>query len=117
MMKKLNLKMSIVFLTICLSGCMASSLESQNPIYNGHSNKSVDAINRCIAPKWVELRPSTTSIPTETGYKVIASDDLLGALAIAKIDSSSSGGSDVKVYAVARGFKDPWATPARECMK
>ncbi len=115
-MKKLNSKASIIFLAFSLSGCMASSLESQAPIYSGHSNKSVDATNRCLAPKWVELRSSATSIPTESGYKLIASDDIFGALSIAKIDTNPAGGSDVTVYAVARGFNDHWATAARSCI-
>lgn len=109
-------KIFVALTCFSLAGCMASSLESQSPIFSGHSEKSADALNRCIAPKWIELRSSSTSIPTETGYKIIASDDIFGALSIVKVDESATGGSDVKVYAVARGINDHWATAARACM-
>ncbi len=111
-MKKILLALAIVG----LSGCMASSLESQKPIYEGHSQKDADALNRCLAPKWVELRPSSSSIPTETGYKITASDDIFGALAIANVDKDNSGGSNVSVYAVAKGWNDHWGNAARSCM-
>lgn len=109
-------KLLIAFCVLVISGCMASSLESQNPIYTGHSNKDIDVLNRCLAPKWVELKPSSSSIPTETGYKITASDDMFGALAIAKIDKDTSGGSIVSVYAVAKGWNDHWSTAAKSCM-
>ncbi|WP_312581160.1 hypothetical protein [Atlantibacter hermannii] len=99
-----------------LSGCMASSLESQRPIFAAHSSKDVDTLNRCLAPKWVELRSSSTSIPTVGGYKIIASDDIFGALSIVHIDKAAQGGSDVKVYAVAKGWNDHWGSAARSCI-
>lgn len=99
-----------------LSGCMASSLENQKPVYEGRTSKSIDEVNRCLSPKWVELKPSSSSIPTAEGYKIIASDDIFGALAIAKIGKNSSGGSDVSVYAVAKGWNDHWGSAARSCM-
>ncbi|WP_284973961.1 hypothetical protein [Atlantibacter hermannii] len=106
----------LITTVIALSGCMASSLESQRPIFSAHSNKDVDTLNRCLAPKWVELRSSSTSIPTERGYKIIASDDIFGALSIAHIEKAVQGGSDVKVYAVAKGWNDHWGTAARSCI-
>ncbi|HDR2402466.1 hypothetical protein [Enterobacter sp. KB-280D8] len=111
-MKKFILALGI----ISAAGCSVSSLESQKPIFSGHSQKSVDQLNRCIAPKWVELRSSSTSIPTETGYKITASDDIFGALSVVNIDSSSSGGSDVKVYAVAKGWNDHWGKAVHSCL-
>ena len=109
-------KIIVLFSALALAGCMADSLETQIPIYEGHSTKSTDQLNRCITPKWQELKPTTNSAPTETGYRVLSSEDLFGALAIARIDTSNNGGSDVKVYAVARGFNDHWATAVRSCM-
>lgn len=99
-----------------LAGCSVNSLESQTPIFFEHSNKSTDEVNRCLAPKWLELRSSSSSIPTESGYKITASDDIFGALSVVTIDKSASGGSDVKVYAVAKGWNDHWAKAARSCI-
>lgn len=109
-------KLILTFFIIGLSGCSVSSLENQKPIFSEHTTKSVDQVNRCLAPKWVELRSSSSSVPTEAGYKITASDDIFGALSVANIDKSKSGGSDVKVYAVAKGLNDHWATAARSCL-
>lgn len=109
-------KLLIAVLAIGLAGCMASSLESQKPIYAGHSKKDVDTLNRCLSPKWVELRPSSSSIPTETGFKITASDDIFGALAIAKIERNPSGGSDLTVFAVSKGWNDHWGAAAKSCI-
>lgn len=111
-MKKIILSI-FIFLQM---GCSVSSLEEQKPILSEHSTKTVDEVNRCIAPKWVELRYSSSSIPTESGYKITASDDIFGALSVVNIDKSEAGGSDVKVYAVAKGWNDHWATAARSCL-
>lgn len=109
-------KIILILSAIALSGCMADSLEKQAPIYQGHSAKNVDQLNRCITPKWQDLKPSTNSAPTENGYRVLSSEDIFGALAIARIEPSINGGADVKVYAVARGFNDHWASAVRSCM-
>lgn len=109
-------KLILTFFIIGLAGCSVSSLENQKPIFSEHTTKSVDQVNRCLAPKWVELRSSSSSVPTETGYKITASDDIFGALSVVNIDKSENGGSDVKVYAVAKGLNDHWATAARSCL-
>ena len=109
-------KAVLFFSAFLLSGCMVSSLESQKPIYSGHSTKSADEINKCLAPKWIELRPSSSSIPTEFGYKIISSDDLLGTVSVVKIETNKSGGSDVNVYAISKGWNDPWGSAARSCI-
>lgn len=101
---------------IILTGCMAGSLEAQKPIYSGHSNKNIDELNRCIAPKQLELNSSSTRILITNGYKVVASKGLLGILSIAKIESNLKGGSDVNVHAVARGGNEHWEMAARSCM-
>ncbi|EMC7879036.1 hypothetical protein VLI38_004750 [Enterobacter roggenkampii] len=111
-MKKIILSI-FIFLQM---GCSVSSLEEQKPILSEHSTKTVDEVNRCLAPKWVELRYSSSSIPTESGYKITASDDIFGALSVVNIDKSEAGGSDVKVFAVAKGWNDHWATAARSCL-
>lgn len=111
-MKKIILSI-FIFLQM---GCSVSSLEEQKPILSEHSTKTVDEVNRCLAPKWVELRYSSSSIPTESGYKITASDDIFGALSVVNIDKSEAGGSDVKVYAVAKGWNDHWTTAARSCL-
>lgn len=111
------MKRTILFISLLgLAGCSVNSLESQKPILSEHTTKNVDQVNRCLAPKWVELRSSSSSIPTESGYKITASDDIFGALSVANIDKSADGGSDVKVYAVAKGWNDHWATAARTCL-
>ena len=104
----------VIFLS--LVGCSVTSLEKKEPILSAHSKKSADEVNRCLAPKWVELRSSSSSIPTESGYKITASDDIFGALSIVNIDKAEKGGSDVKVFAVAKGWNDHWATAARSCL-
>lgn len=111
-MKKMLLSMFIFM----LMGCSVSSLEEQKPILSEHSTKTVDEVNRCLSPKWVELRSSSSSIPTESGYKITASDDIFGALSVVNIDKSEEGGSEIKVYAVAKGLNDHWATAARSCL-
>lgn len=109
-------KMMLQIFIFLLMGCSVSSLEEQKPILSEHSTKTVDEVNRCLAPKWVELRSSSSSITTESGYKITASDDIFGALSVVNIDKSEAGGSDVKVYAVAKGWSDHWATAARSCL-
>lgn len=109
-------KTALILSVLLLSGCMVSSLESQEPIYSGHSKKSVNEINKCLAPKWVELRPSSSIIPTESGYKIIASDDLLGTVSIAKIEADENDSSNVIVYAISKGWNDPWGNAARSCI-
>lgn len=114
--RSMKMKKLFLVLVIGLAGCSVNSLESQKPILSEHTSKSADQVNRCLAPKWVELRSSSSSIPTESGYKITASDDIFGALSVVNIDESEAGGSDVKVYAVAKGWNDHWATAARSCL-
>lgn len=110
------MKKILLVLAVGLAGCSVNSLESQKPIFSQYTSKSPDQVNRCLAPKWLELRSSSSSIPTESGYKITASDDIFGALSIVNIDKAEKGGSDVKVFAVARGWNDHWATAARSCL-
>lgn len=111
-MKKLLLVLAIVG----LYGCSTTGLEKDEPIYVGHSKKLPDEINKCLAPKWVALKASSTSIPTEDGYQISSSDDWFGAVSLAKIEKSTDGGSNVKVFVLSKGWNDPWGSSARSCM-
>lgn len=99
-----------------LSGCMTSNLAAQEPIYAGHSKKSPQKYTQCLGPKWQELHPSTKMVETETGYQLLASNDLFGAVALAKIDADGVGGTNIKLYAVSRGINDPWGKAGRSCL-
>lgn len=109
-------KILLVLVIVGLYGCSTTGLEKDDPIYVGHSKKSPDEINKCLAPKWVALKASSTSVPTEAGYQVSSSDDWFGAVSLAKIDKSTDGGSDVKVFVLSKGWNDPWGSAARACM-
>lgn len=106
----------IALLAVSLSGCSASSLQKDEPIYDGHSSKDAKQLDKCLAPKWQELHPQATSIETETGYRISAADDLFGTLSMANINDNPSGGADVKVYAVSKGIGDPWGKATRSCL-
>ncbi|EMM5415358.1 hypothetical protein RVW32_000812 [Citrobacter amalonaticus] len=109
-------KLAFTLFIFLLSGCSTTGLEQDDPIYSGHSTKSPDELNKCIAPKWVALKASSTSIPTDNGYQISSSDDWFGAVSLVKIEKSASGGSTVKVYALSKGWNDPWGNAARSCM-
>lgn len=109
-------RLSIVFSLLILSGCSTTGLEEGQPIYTGHSSKTPEEMNKCLAPKWVALKPSSTSVPTETGYQISSSDDWMGAVSHVKIDKAQNGGSDLKVYALSKGWNDPWGKAARSCI-
>lgn len=106
----------LIILFFGLSACSTKSLESDPPIYVGHSLKSPDEINKCLAPKWVALKASSTSVPTEKGYQISSSDEWVGAVSLVKIDKAYDGGSDIQVYALSKGLNDPWGNAARSCM-
>lgn len=112
-MKKLLISLCLVG----LAGCSTTGLESGEPIFAGHSLKSPDEINKCLAPKWVVLKASSTSIPTENGYQISSSDDWFGAVSLVKIEKATGGGSNVKVYALSKGWNDPWGNAARTCIQ
>lgn len=109
-------RLFITALAFVLAGCSTTGLESGKPIFTGHSLKSPEQINKCLAPKWVALRSSSTSIPTDIGYQISSSDDWFGALSLVTIKNSATNGSDVKVYAAAKGWNDPWGEATRSCM-
>ncbi|MGY2258107.1 hypothetical protein [Pseudomonas sp. SDO55104_S430] len=101
---------------IALAGCTTSGLEKDQPAYADHSNKTPQQFSRCLAPKWQDLNPSTTSVETETGYKIAASSTYTGVIALAVVEKSDTGTS-VRVFlpmdwsATAR-----WKDAAKSCM-
>lgn len=108
-------KLLISFALVGLAGCSTTGLEERQPIYIGHSSKSPETMNKCLAPKWVALKTTSTSVPTDTGYQISSSDEWMGAVSLVKIDKTEDGGSDLKVYALSKGWNDPWGKAARSC--
>lgn len=109
-------KIVLGIIAVGLVGCSSSSLQKQDPIFIGHSEKTPSQINKCLAPKWQDLHPQATSIETEYGYKISASDDLFGVLSMALLNKDSNNGTDIKVYAASKGIGDPWGSAARACL-
>ncbi|WP_262240932.1 lipoprotein [Serratia liquefaciens] len=100
--------------TAILSGCTTGQLENQKPIFNGHSKKTPQQYSKCLAPKWQAINSTASAIETETGYQIVTQG--LGALSLVKIDLDVAGGSNVKVYAVSRGFNNLWERDAQMCL-
>jgi hypothetical protein len=95
---------------MALVGCTTSRLQQDTPAYSGVSSKPPQTLARCLSPKWQEFNSSTSSIETETGYKIAASAMYTGTVALAVIDQSSTG-STVRVFlpmdwAGTQGWKD-----------
>ncbi|WP_237159084.1 hypothetical protein [Serratia marcescens] len=106
----------IVIASFILSGCMTEQLAKQEPIFSGESNKTPKKYTQCLAPKWQNLNPTTKMIETETGYQLSADNSLVGAVSLAKVNESSNGGSQIRIYAQSRGIGDPWGTAAKSCL-
>lgn len=99
-----------------LAGCTTSGLEEDQPAYAGQSEKTPQQFARCLGPKWQAYNSSTSSIETETGYRIAASADLTGVVALAVIDKTSAG-SSVRVFlpmdwSATSGWKDA----AKDCI-
>lgn len=93
-----------------LVGCSTSGMQQGTPSFSAQSKKTPQQYSRCLGPKWQEFNPSTSSIETESGYKISASTAFTGVVALAVVDKSSSG-SLVKVFlpmdwAGTAGWKD-----------
>ncbi len=80
-----------------LTGCSTSGLQQGAPSFSAQSQKTPQQYARCLGPRWQELNPSTSSIETESGYKLSVSTAFSGVVALAVVDKSSSG-SLVKVF-------------------
>ncbi|XSS65414.1 hypothetical protein ACP9OK_10755 [Pseudomonas sp. B11] len=95
---------------VMLAGCSTSGIQQGAPSFSSQSKKTPQQYLRCLGPKWQEINPSTSSIETETGYKISASTAFTGVVALAVIDQSQ-GGSLIKVFlpmdwAGTSGWKD-----------
>ena len=95
---------------VALAGCSTSGMQQGAPSFSAQSQKTPQQYARCLGPKWQEFNPSTSSIETESGYKLSASTAFSGVVALAVVDKSSSG-SLVKVFlpmdwAGTAGWKD-----------
>jgi len=95
---------------VVLAGCTTSGLEKDQPAYSGMSAKTPQQLAQCLGPKWQAYNSSTSSIETETGYRIAASADLTGVVALAVIDEANTG-SSVRVFlpmdwAATSGWKD-----------
>jgi len=113
----MNMKiLLLITLLFGISGCSTTNLANEAPIFAGHSSKSPDEMNRCLSPKWVALKASSTSVPTKDGYQISSSDEWMGAVSLVKIGKAANGGSDIKVYALSKGWNDPWGSAARSCL-
>lgn len=93
-----------------LAGCSTSGMQEGRPSFSAQSKKTPQQYARCLGPKWQEINPSTSSIETETGYKISASTTFTGVAALAVIERSQ-GGSMVTVFlpmdwAGTSGWKD-----------
>ncbi|NWB09051.1 lipoprotein [Pseudomonas sp. D5002] len=82
---------------VMLAGCSTSGVQEGAPSFSAQSQKTPQQYARCLGPKWQEFNPSTSSIETESGYKISASTAFTGVVALAVVDKSS-GGSLVKVF-------------------
>ena len=80
-----------------LVGCTTAGLQQDAPAYSGVSSKTPQSLARCLSPKWQEFNSSTSSVETETGYKIAASSAFTGIVALAVIDESGTG-SSVRVF-------------------
>ncbi|MCK8669307.1 hypothetical protein M1M11_30970 [Pseudomonas azerbaijanoccidens] len=101
---------------IALAGCTTSGLEKGQPAYAGESDKTPKQLAQCLGPKWQAYNSSTSSIETETGYRIAASADLSGVVALAVIEKANAG-STVRVFlpmdwSATSGWKDA----AKDCI-
>lgn len=115
--KEIHLKKLLVICIsiLVLNGCSVESITSKPPIFSGHSNQTPAKVVRCLAPKMSDLNPSTKTIETENGYRIVVSDSDFGAMTVATVDSVSAG-ADVKMYSFITPFGNPWGKAAQACL-
>lgn len=109
-------KVLAVMALIALAGCTTSGLEKGQPAYTGESGKTPKQLAQCLGPKWQAYNSSTSSIESETGYRIAASADLSGVVALAVIEKANAG-STVRVFlpmdwSATSGWKDA----AKDCI-
>ena len=101
---------------IALAGCTTSGLEKGQPAFAGQSEKTPKQLAQCLGPKWQAYNSSTSSIETETGYRIAASADLTGVVALAVIDKASAG-SSVRVFLpIDWSATNGWKDAAKDCI-
>ncbi|KAB0509692.1 hypothetical protein [Pseudomonas moorei] len=101
---------------IMLAGCTTSGLEKDQPAFAGQSQKTPKQLAQCIGPKWQAYNSSTSSIETESGYRIAASADLTGVVALAVIDKAQSG-STVRVFLpMDWAATSAWKDAAKACI-
>lgn len=111
------MKILVVSLALfALTACTTTGLEKGQPAYSGQSEKTPKQLAQCLGPKWQAYNSSTSSIETETGYRIAASADLTGVVALAVIDKDRAG-STVRVFlpmdwSATSGWKDA----AKDCI-
>lgn len=102
--------------SVLLVGCSTSGIEQDKPAFTGQSKKTAQQYVRCLAPKWQEFNPSTSSIETESGYKIAASAALSGVVALAVVDESG-GGSLIRVFLpMDWAGTSGWKSSAKDCI-
>ena len=101
---------------IALAGCTTTGLEKDQPAYAGQSHKTPKQVAQCLGPKWQAYNSSTSSIETDTGYRIAASADLTGVVALAVIDRTSEG-SAVRVFIpIDWSATSGWKDAAKDCI-
>ncbi|KFC88007.1 hypothetical protein [Hafnia alvei] len=110
------MKLFVALGMVALVGCSSASLTEKKPIFQAHTTKTPDEVNRCLAPKMLEWTPATTSMQTEQGWLISSSADFVGTFMVTKINKSGDGGSDIVIYAVSKGSSDPFGSRARMCI-
>lgn len=111
-MKKI---LALCLASVLLSGCSVATITNQPPIFSGHSDKEPSKVARCLASKMSDLNPSTKSVETETGYRLVVSDSDFGALVVAVLTAANNG-TDVKMHANIIGYGNPWGKAAIACL-
>lgn len=102
---------------LTLAGCTTSGLSEKEPAFVGVSKKSPVQYSRCLAPKWQDFNPGTTSVETETGVRIVASATYNGVVAMATADQTPQG-TRVAVRLPAQWIPGTggWITAAQNCL-
>lgn len=112
---KLKKILTLCFTSILLTGCSVGTITSKPPVFTGESKKEPSQVVRCLAPKMSDLNPSTKTLETETGYRIVVSDSDFGASVVAIVNATSDG-SQVKMHAFTAGLGNPWGKMAQACL-
>ncbi|WP_312963904.1 hypothetical protein [Stutzerimonas nitrititolerans] len=109
-------KLIFAAMVMVLAGCTVAGREADGPDFVSETIKTPQEYARCLAPKWLAMNPATTSIETDSGYKIAASATYYGVISLANV-SSTSGGSIVEAYFPAtRLGTSGWKRPVVDCL-